>query len=868
MQRRAMQISSAVIAVILSAVFTGHEKADRPIATVAACMDKTFNELHFVSNGRACACVAPGTEPNDVQIAMATMPGGANPASLNNRWTNTATDGSVGNSDTITLTYSFVPDINTGDPETSNNIHALLTGQFGSEAAWKQIFRDMFDLWSDESGIEFVETVDDGAAWPGSPGAVGVRGDIRIQARAIDGAFNVLAFNYFPNTGDMQLDNAEQWSTPGDDHRMFRNTLQHEIGHGLGLDHVNPRDQSKLMEAIISLNFLGPQDDDIRGVQTFYGDTHEPNDAAVSAAAVGAFSDGATVTGCALSSDDDVDFYFVGASAGQGVSVSVTPIGSSYNVGPDPGSPSAIDTEAVQRLRVRVYDPTGSDERANDSAASAGSAASASTVVLNGESGFMFSVDSVDGEDDVQRYSVTLGSTAPPTRTLNLDASTSASVTIQVSPADENSMTSAVTPSSLTYLQGETVAITAPNVAAGEGFIRWVLDGVSQSIGDNPIDVAMSGNRSAVALYSDSIAVDIMGDDSILLGDATTLEARAAGGTGGYTYTWSPTTGLSSASVASPTAAPDETTTYTVTVRDSLNKVGSASFTVTVRELLAVNAGVDQLVVAGDEAAMAGVATGGTPPYLYQWSPVTGLADSRDPDSDITLLTSKTYTLTVTDADGATAQDTVQMSLVQPLSVSLGSSQTIDAGDNVTLNATVTGGLTPYEFEWSPVANDDGSLTDQPDETTTYEVVVVDGSGQEANDSVQVTVRDEPLSVSVSTSRSSITPGDAVTLTASVSGGAAPYTISWSPDDAIASPSASSTTARPDVTTSFRVTVRDDNGASASDSVTVTVGSAVTGQEVNNPVAVAPMVGPCGLTNYFAVAFCGFYLFAMRRRYV
>jgi hypothetical protein len=47
------------------------------------------------------------------------------------------------------------------------------------------------------------------------------------------------------------------------------------------------------------------------------------------------------------------------------------------------------------------------------------------------------------------------------------------------------------------------------------------------------------------------------------------LTANVSGGSGPYTYSWSPRTGLSSTTVASVTAKPTVTTTYTVTVKDS-----------------------------------------------------------------------------------------------------------------------------------------------------------------------------------------------------------------------------------------------------------------------------------------------------------
>ncbi len=57
----------------------------------------------------------------------------------------------------------------------------------------------------------------------------------------------------------------------------------------------------------------------------------------------------------------------------------------------------------------------------------------------------------------------------------------------------------------------------------------------------------------------------------------------ASGGTGPYTYSWSPTVGLSSATVANPTASPSQTTTYTVTVTDATGCVSTSTVKVLVK---------------------------------------------------------------------------------------------------------------------------------------------------------------------------------------------------------------------------------------------------------------------------------------------
>mgnify|MGYP000530714676 CR=1 FL=1 len=66
-------------------------------------------------------------------------------------------------------------------------------------------------------------------------------------------------------------------------------------------------------------------------------------------------------------------------------------------------------------------------------------------------------------------------------------------------------------------------------------------------------------------------------DDNIFEFESTVLNA-----TGGGTYRWSPTTGLSDSTIFNPTASPDVTTTYYVTVTSPNGCTGIDSVTITV----------------------------------------------------------------------------------------------------------------------------------------------------------------------------------------------------------------------------------------------------------------------------------------------
>jgi hypothetical protein len=55
---------------------------------------------------------------------------------------------------------------------------------------------------------------------------------------------------------------------------------------------------------------------------------------------------------------------------------------------------------------------------------------------------------------------------------------------------------------------------------------------------------------------------------TICAGESSQLNAMAMGGSGSYSYEWTPTLGLNNPNIANPIANPDETITYTVTVDD------------------------------------------------------------------------------------------------------------------------------------------------------------------------------------------------------------------------------------------------------------------------------------------------------------
>jgi len=331
-------------------------------------------------------CFAPGTTDEVVEqtyerlgstaAGSSLAPPGAPDYVLGNRWTATATDGGgLGQGDPTTLTWSVVPDgtwipSGIGEDPSASAVRAYFAGIYGSEAAWIAVLQQVFDRWGELTGITYVyEPNDDGATWLSAEGALGVRGDVRIAGHPIDDNYNVLAYNWYPNLGDMVIDVPDSFYTNTSSNSLrLRNVVAHEHGHGLGLAHSCPLDQTKLMEPMLATAFDGPQHDDILAANRFYGDRFEHDDTPATAAELGAVS---SVTVDTLSIDDVFDTDVFGFLAGDGATldVSVAPVGMTYLAGPQNGdgtcsAGTSFDSLRIHDLAMRVLDVDGVTELA------------------------------------------------------------------------------------------------------------------------------------------------------------------------------------------------------------------------------------------------------------------------------------------------------------------------------------------------------------------------------------------------------------------------------------------------------------------------------------------------------------------------
>lgn len=236
-------------------------------------------------------------------------------------------------------------------------------------------------------------------------------------------------------------------------------------------------------------------------------------------------------------------------------------------------------------------------------------------------------------------------------------------------------------------------------------------------------------------------------NDSICFGASAALSLTPNGT--GYTYTWSPASGLSNPAIFNPLAAPVVATTYTVIVTDQNGCFNSDSITIYVDpEINIVKTVINATCNGICDGQTTVIPNGGTAPYTYSWT-------GGSTNASCTNLCPNSYTVTVTDAFGCslTADTIVTVTLNSPLSVIANGSASICIGASVPLTALGAGGNgSSITYTWTPATGlnltTGTNVTATPGVTTNYTVTAtITNSCGTATASDTVTVIVLPLPV-------------------------------------------------------------------------------------------------------------------------
>ena len=320
-------------------------------------------------------------------------------------------------------------------------------------------------------------------------------------------------------------------------------------------------------------------------------------------------------------------------------------------------------------------------------------------------------------------------------------------------------------------------------------------------------DNGCTANANATVNEPSAISASTVDTDaSCNGGNDGAIDLNVSGGTAPYTYSWS--NGATSQDISGLTAG-----SYTVTITDDNGCTAGSGGTVgEPSELVLGSSATDVSCNGGNDGSVDLSVSGGTAPYSYSWS-------NGATSQDISGLTAGSYTATVTDANGCSANEVASVNEPSALSLSIsGTDESAPSAGDGAADLTVGGGTAPYSYLWS-----NGATTEDISGLNggTYSVTVTDANGCTASDNVTVNTLVLPLAVSITASSDvSCNGGNDGSATAAGSGGNPPYSYNWSNG-------ATTATASGLAAGNYTVTVTDALSATASTSVTISEPSAL-----------------------------------------
>ncbi|MGD0587521.1 MAG: PKD domain-containing protein, partial [Thermoplasmata archaeon] len=306
------------------------------------------------------------------------------------------------------------------------------------------------------------------------------------------------------------------------------------------------------------------------------------------------------------------------------------------------------------------------------------------------------------------------------------------------------------------------------------------------------------------------------------MGQSVTFTTSASGGSGGYTFTWTQSSGNFGCNLASTivsiTCIPTIAGTYTVSVfaTDSnggdSTTVPSSSFTVdslptaTTPSPSPASAHID----VGQSVTFTTSASGGSGGFTYTWTQSSGNFGCNVASTSTTMVCTPTvagtYTVSVfavdsngghstTVASSSFVVDTLPTVTAPSPSVSSGG---IDVGQSVTFTTSASGGRAGYTYTWTQssanfgcnLASTTSTVSCTPTVAGTYSVSVfaADANGGQSTTVASASyVVDTIPSVTApgpSVSSGGIDVGQSVTFTTSASGGSGGYSYTWTQSSA------------------------------------------------------------------------------------
>ena len=342
-----------------------------------------------------------------------------------------------------------------------------------------------------------------------------------------------------------------------------------------------------------------------------------------------------------------------------------------------------------------------------------------------------------------------------------------------------------------------------------------------------------------------------------------------------------------SSCVYTPTAA--GVYTVRVTATDSANKIAMSNVLVEVSTPINITIDLSaSYVTLGNAVTINTRASGGSSPYKFAYYVLEPGKSSYTALASFGTLQTLTYTPTAAgtyqirvDCKGSNDIISSKSSAFSVSSTSLSNTSTVSAsevtaGTSVTLYGKGSGGVSPYTYayyykksadsSWTTIGTAFSSSTSQSFTPTTagsynLKTIVKDNGGKTAEKTFTLTVKEKvsDLANSSTVSPTSVTTNNAVTMTGKATGGTTPYKYAYYYKLSSASTwttvgtefgTATSATFKPTTagTYNVKITIKDNTGATADKTFTVTA---------KDPLANSSTVSPTSVTTNNTVTMTG-----------
>jgi hypothetical protein len=247
--------------------------------------------------------------------------------------------------------------------------------------------------------------------------------------------------------------------------------------------------------------------------------------------------------------------------------------------------------------------------------------------------------------------------------------------------------------------------------------------------------------------------------------------------------------------------------TITLTVTDSVGCTTMDSIDITEPSPIIITTNISNVsCYAGTDGAITLNVTGGNSPYSYLWN-------TSDSTQSVSGLIAGSYSVVVTDANNC--QDSSSATITEPSVLVLSDSSTsvsCNGGSDGGIDITVSGGTSPYSFNWS-TSDTTEDVSGIP--AGSYSVLVTDANNCTTIDSITVSQADSLL-LTLTTTLVDCYGDENGTGTLSLTGGMPPYAYSWNDPN-----NQTTATATGLAVGNYQATVTDANGCVVGGSISI-----------------------------------------------